>query len=1444
MLSRVGPLSVRGLILSVVCTYVQVAWAQGVASGGTYPLPASQWNRLAAEWKPRFEESVANRLAGRFDEALATLTVLTSAADQSKDPFAVAVFLRQIADIHYANRRLDQALETIDQALAKSRSSGDSDSDRAYLLAAKGGILLDLDRTAEARTAYEAAETARETSDDLLGAMAAAGGGLVLRIEGQFAGERELLTRHLLAIGNSDSLARLDLLVGLAGSHAAAREFAEARSAADQASQLLSSLEKLEQSRKASLLADLGVAYFEMGMKVQAQRQLRAALAAAVAAHEPLLLDNVRLRLALSGVAPGREQSQELDIATLRARPGYLRLLAREFTRAGENYLELGRFAEALLSLRGAARLFETVSDSAGMAETWSSLADAYLRLGRADLASDLLDRAEALASGLSTPQLEMRVLWYQGLAHMEMVANGSEHLEKANRAFDRMRAFAEAASDPIATTEALSALAEINDLRADSQTALSVFTRARQSATRADPVTRARLLNRFGEALARSGDWAASERTLREGLDALRNTSEFRAEVSVLMNLGTVLERRGNPTGALTCYLRAVNTLEDARPLSGASGFTARLTAPGGDPYQAAIRLLMRANNPREAFGIAERSRSLPLLGDADASYIGFHADLLEERDLLWLERRELRHKVDLERSRSAPDQPLLEQFHRREDSLAREYGDLTRRLTAGSSGLPVPQRTHSALSIDQVQAQLPDDTALLSYFAAGDVVYGFAARRSGFVGFEVALPAQELARLISLLPGGSLEASRDALTRLYQALLAPARRLITAHTIAVEPSGVLHSLPFGALLDGGSYLLDTHRMFAVPSATSLVFPPKAAPGGGGLLVVADRGSAEAAEVSRAWYGESAPPVASSAEALRARAPRSAVLHIASPIALDSAAPLLSSIPLHSDSGAGQKLEMVDVRALDLGRVGLVVLGAPQSAAPADISGEDFRARTQAFLEAGAAAVVAGAWPVPDEARRALLRDFYGRLADHQDKAEALRQAQLRLRDSFPWPGVWAALQLAGNPGAMDDRVTPDGSGVRLTGVLRTMEWPFVTMETADHSQIRVRLQSQVRLVQGDEDAAPAALQPGTAVSIAAAAGPDSSFSAVEVEILSSGAASPRASAFINADSDPLLSVVAATAAGAIEKLPDFTCRQQTSRSASHDSGLTWTYHDAVSADVIYSGHEEVYTNIQHGTSDWKRGILDFDGYTTSGEYGTVLRNLFRPAEAARFRFRGPDTLDERPVLVYDFWIDQPNSDWELNAAGHKLSPAYHGTVWIDPVDLWVLRIRHEADDELPPAYPWRSVSGEITFGRTTIPDVGTFLLPKLGTSVICERQTNECHRNQIEFRDYLRYQATSAVRFEEVHSAPQTETAASGALTWTGTLRPFELLEIRDGSAKSGSLSGSPFPGTGITVSVAAQVSVLDRPGPSNGWKRLLLRNGTKPLKQIEIRWERIAR
>jgi CHAT domain-containing protein/tetratricopeptide (TPR) repeat protein len=1435
MLRCACSLLMRGLILTVLCATTPRLWAQEAAP---------QSSRLAGDWRIRFDKCVNSRTEGRFDEALEGLLKLAGEARQTKDNLASVLFMEQIADIHRLNLRMDAALNALNEALAAASGLDDERREMARLLAAKGDLLLDLDRPGEARTAYESAlELAERLHESRLVAVSTSGIGLVLRLGSESGAEKDMLTRRLRGAGD-DGLIRLRLLTALAGSYAAGREYEESRGAADQASQLVSSVDGLSQSQQTSLLTTLGLVYFELGMKSQARRRLRSAWAAAVATHEPLLIGTVRDSLALAGAATGRDLSDGFDLEPMRTRPGYLRLLAHQMERSGENYLELARFAEALRSLRAAVRLFEAVPDPAGTAEARCHLGEAYLRLGRADLASALLDEAASLAAGRSSPEIEVHISWIQGLAHMQAASGLDEHLEKAARAFDRMRALADATADRAANAEALSGLASITELRDSAKAALPHFTRARETARGANPVTEALVLNRFGEALARSGDLAAAERTLREGAETLRNHGEFLAEVSVLTNLSAVLEKRGRNGEALTGYLRAINVAEDSRRFSGAPGFAAGL-AGGEDPYQAAVRLLIHNNNAREAFGIAERARTVPLLGDAFAPSAGSDAAVVEERDLLSLQRGECRRRLAVERTRTAPNRALIDQLEHDDAALGRQDADLAQRLSAAPSGLPLPAGTRSGLGIDQVQARLPGDTALLSYFATGTAVYVFAARRNRFEGFEAPLSATDLTRLVGEVRGGSLSASRDALARLYRALVAPVGDIAAAPTIAVEPSGVLHGLPFGALVDGDKYLLDSHVVFAVPNAASLVFPRKAAPGGAGLFVAADAPAGDA-EVFQAWTGGAAPVVDSSSGAFRSRAPRSALLHIASTVALDPKAPLLSQVFFHSESGAEERMEFCEVPDLDLRRVGLVVLAAPARESPGSGSAGELGVLNRAFLDAGAGAVVSAAWPMPDEARRAVLRDFYRRLAERQGKAAALRRAQLQLRDRYPWPGVWAALQLTGDPSAFDESAVPTTSSVHIAGVVRAVDWPYLIVETDDHSRIRIRLQSHTRLLQDDQEAAPGALRPGATVTVSATAA-ESSFYAREVEIASSGGVPPAGSStalFLDASSDPVLRAAAEAADSATEKLPNFTCRQHTARAVSSDSGLTWTYVDTISADVIYSGHEEVYRNIQHGTNAWQRGIMDFNGYTTSGEYGTVLRNLFRASVGARFRFTGTETLNERPVFVYDFWIGQPNSDWQLTAFGRTLRPAYHGTVWIDTVDLWVWRIRHAADEELPADYPWRHVENEIVFDLMDMKDAGTFLLPKLGTNVACERGKTDCGQNQIEFLNYQRYQATSEILFEPAVPTPREDASGTGVLTWSGTLGPFELLEIRNGKAMSGTLSGAPFPGGNITVSTAERVSILDPPGPRNGWNRLLLKNGSRTLKRIEIRWERATK
>jgi CHAT domain-containing protein len=110
------------------------------------------------------------------------------------------------------------------------------------------------------------------------------------------------------------------------------------------------------------------------------------------------------------------------------------------------------------------------------------------------------------------------------------------------------------------------------------------------------------------------------------------------------------------------------------------------------------------------------------------------------------------------------------------------------------------------------------------------------------------------------------------------------------------------------------------------------------------------------------------------------------------------------------------------DVSGMDLSNTEVVVLSACQTALGDVIVGEGVFGLQRAFVLAGAQTLVMSLWKVPDEQTKELMIDFYNRLLSGKPRAEALREAQLAMKEKYPNPYYWGAFICQGNPGPLSN--------------------------------------------------------------------------------------------------------------------------------------------------------------------------------------------------------------------------------------------------------------------------------------------------------------------------------------------------------------------------------------------------------------------------------------
>ena len=215
------------------------------------------------------------------------------------------------------------------------------------------------------------------------------------------------------------------------------------------------------------------------------------------------------------------------------------------------------------------------------------------------------------------------------------------------------------------------------------------------------------------------------------------------------------------------------------------------------------------------------------------------------------------------------------------------------------------------------------------------------------------------------------------------------------------------------------------------------------------------------------------------------------------------------------------------------------------------------------------------------------------------------------------------------------------------------------------------------------------------------------------------------------------------------LESLPNYYCKEIMTRYQSGSSSKNWQPVDIVSMALVYENKQESYRNLEVNGKATKKNIEDLNGSWSTGEFGSVLADVFSPYTAADFEYRKESRSAGRASLVYDFSVERERSHWRIMVASQLITPPYSGSVWIDKETHRVLRIEMQAT-HIPEAFPSDKVEMATDYEFVRFAD-RQYLVPVHAETLACQRDTGTCSRNAIDFRNYHRYAGESNITFEK---------------------------------------------------------------------------------------------
>ena len=521
------------------------------------------------------------------------------------------------------------------------------------------------------------------------------------------------------------------------------------------------------------------------------------------------------------------------------------------------------------------------------------------------------------------------------------------------------------------------------------------------------------------GKALAETGKTADAKAEFDQILAHPRINDMGDLHWLALYERGRIAEKDKEGAKAVELYAKAVEVIEQQRASINTEASKIGFVGDKQAVYERLIALLVEQGHPAEAFDYVERSKSRALV-DMLASKKNFATpgeDPAKVTQVLaQLDAADLASHAQAEAARNGESSGVRNLTLARQEIMT-TAPELSSLVTVNS----VPP--------NELKQLVGENEALVEYYYQGSDLYVFVLDRQRLqaIRLDGTGLAEQVQAFRKAVEDPANSAWQSASQALYQRLWQPIQGTFNASKVIVVPHGVLHYLPFEALqAPDGHLLIERYGMRMLPSASLLKFLPPALPKSDAPLLVLGNPDLGDPRLDLQFAETEAKTVAGMIHGSRLLVRKEASetnfknaggifsrIHFATHGKFQADRPLDSGLYLAKDAANDGVLTVGELYSMHLD-ADLVTLSACETGLGKVANGDDVVGLTRGFLYAGSRSIVASLWSVDDKATSELMESFYANLAS-MDKEEALRQAQLKTRRSFPHPFYWAAFQLTG---------------------------------------------------------------------------------------------------------------------------------------------------------------------------------------------------------------------------------------------------------------------------------------------------------------------------------------------------------------------------------------------------------------------------------------------